>query len=131
MRWWPELVPAAERRKKAQKEIARLRRKGIELDPVEVEGRRYKVATTVWGKAWCDNMEHYTDLAYRISRGRAYVRHGQVLHLALETGSASALVSGTRVNEVEVKITPVSEQRWAYIVEHCAGEIGSLVDLLR
>ena len=73
---WPAYVPVAERRKKAAREIARLKKAGQNVAPVVVEGR--KIAASFWGKAWCDNLENYQDYAYRVERGRSYVRNGAV-----------------------------------------------------
>ena len=56
---WAPYVPVAERRRKAARVAERLRRKGQVLAPVTIAGRA--IATTVWGKAWGDNMESYLD----------------------------------------------------------------------
>ena len=52
---WAPYVPVAERRAKAEKEVAKLRKKGRPVAPVVIEGRT--IARTFWGKAWCDNLE--------------------------------------------------------------------------
>jgi hypothetical protein len=46
---WAPYVPVAERRRKAEKLAAKLRKQGRQLAPVVIEGRA--MATTVWGKA--------------------------------------------------------------------------------
>jgi len=51
---WPEYVPVAERRRRAVREVAKLTRKGRSVAPVVFEGRA--IATTFWGKAWCENL---------------------------------------------------------------------------
>ena len=73
---WPAYVPVAKRRRQAEREAARLRKKGQTLAPVRVEGRA--IAGTPWGKAWCDNLERYRDYESRLPRGRTYVRNGSV-----------------------------------------------------
>ena len=45
---WPAYVPVAKRRRQAEREAARLRKKGQTLAPVRVEGRA--IAGTPWGK---------------------------------------------------------------------------------
>src|SRR5258708_32046375 len=77
-------VSAAEKRARAAKVVARLakRSKGPAPSPVVLTGR--KIASTFWGKAWCDNLESYADFSYRLERGRSYVRHGAVLDLQIE-----------------------------------------------
>ena len=56
---WAPYVSVAERRKKAEREIARRRKAGQPSAPVIVEGRT--IAKTFWGKAWCENLERYRD----------------------------------------------------------------------
>jgi hypothetical protein len=69
----------AERRHKAEREMAKLAKKGRAIKPVKIEGRT--IARTFWGKAWCDNLESYLDYENRLPRGRTYVRNGSVVHL--------------------------------------------------
>jgi len=56
---WAPYVPVAARRRKAEREMEKLRKKGVVVSPVKIEGRR--IATTFWGKAWCDNLESYRE----------------------------------------------------------------------
>src|SRR3712207_2743419 len=92
---WGPYVPVAERRRKAARIAERLRRKGQVLAPVAIAGRA--VATAVWGKAWCDNMESYRDCESRLPRGRTYVRNGSVLALQIKPGEVTALVNGSEL----------------------------------
>ena len=63
-------MPVAERRAKAARELAKLAKKtGRAASPVLLDGR--KIASTFWGKAWCDNLEAYSDYANRLPRGRS------------------------------------------------------------
>ena len=48
-----------------------LRKKGRPASPVTVEGRT--IAKTFWGKAWCDNLERYSDFAEPIA-ARTFLR---------------------------------------------------------
>ena len=74
-------------------ELAKLRKQGRKISPVVIEGRT--IAKTFWGKAWCDNLERYSDFANRLPRGRTYVRNGSVVDLQVAPGSVTALVSGS------------------------------------
>ena len=49
---WRPYVSVAARRRKAAREMAKLRKKGHRMSPVVIEGRT--IARTFWGKAWCD-----------------------------------------------------------------------------
>jgi uncharacterized Zn finger protein len=126
---WGPYVSVAERRHRAAREVEKLRRKGRPASPVIVEGRT--IARTFWGKAWCDNLERYSDFENRLPRGRSYVRNGFVIDLDISGGVVKALVCGSRIYNVAVNITPVTKARWMSICQDCAGGIDSLVELLQ
>ncbi len=122
-------VPVAERRRKAERHVAKLTKKGKAIHPVRIEGRT--IARTFWGKAWCENLESYMDFANRLPRGRAYVRNGSVANLDIQAGGVEAIVAGSEVYQVKVSIKPAVKARWKRLCRECAGGIGSLVELLQ
>jgi uncharacterized Zn finger protein len=126
---WAPYVPVAEQRRKALKKMESLRKKGQVIFPVNIEGRT--IVKTFWGKAWCDNLESYSDYENRLPRGRTYVRNGSVLDLQVAPGHIKALVNGSNIYTVEVKVHPVARPRWQSICADCAGSIDSLVELLQ
>jgi uncharacterized Zn finger protein len=126
---WRPYVSVAERRMKALREMEKRRKKGHAVSPVIVEGRA--IVKTFWGKAWCENLERYSDFANRLPRGRTYVRNGSVIDLQIGAGAIKALVSGSEIYEVEIKVAPVTKARWKSICTDCAGAIDSLVELLQ
>jgi len=122
-------VSVAERRRQAQRELEKRRKKGLPVSPIEIEGRT--IARTFWGKAWCDNLESYSDYENRLPRGRTYVRNGSVVHLEIKPGKISAIVSGSELYNVEITISPLPDAHWKRVKKECAGQIGSLVELLQ
>jgi uncharacterized Zn finger protein len=126
---WAPYVPVAERRRKALRELEKRRKQGQAVSPVIITGRT--IASTFWGKAWCDNLERYSDYANRIPRGRTYVRNGSVVDLQIAPGEIHAQVSGSQLYRVDLKVTPVAKARWEAICKDCAGSIDSLVELLQ
>lgn len=123
-------VPVAQRRAKAARELAKLSKKnGQAASPVLVESR--KIAGTFWGKAWCDNLEAYSDYANRLPRGRTYVRNGSVVDLQISQGKVTARVSGSSLYKIEIKIKPLAASLWKSIQTECAGKIDSLIELLQ
>jgi uncharacterized Zn finger protein len=122
-------VPVAERRLGALKEMEKLKKKGRVVSPVMIEGR--KIAESFWGKAWCDNLERYSDFESRLPRGRTYVRNGSVIDLQIGRGKVEALVSGSEIYKVKVDIAVAAPARWTAICRDCAGSVGSLVELLQ
>lgn len=126
---WPAYVSVAERRLKAEREAGKLRKKGSVLSPVTLEGK--KIASTFWGKAWCDNLESYRDYANRLERGRSYVRNGLVIDLQIVPHVVTAMVSGSSIYTVKINIAEVPKTQWKSICADCAGGIDSLVELLQ
>jgi uncharacterized Zn finger protein len=126
---WRPYVPVAAKRARATRELARLgKRGGRKPDPVTIEGRT--IARSFWGKAWCDNLERYSDFENRLPRGRTYVRNGSVVDLEITPGKVMAQVAGSELYRVEIAIRPLSRPRWKEVVRDCTGQIGSLVELL-
>ena len=127
---WRPYVPVAQRRAKAAKEMAKLaKRTGRAASPVVLASR--KIATTFWGKSWCDNLEAYSDFANRLPRGRTYVRNGSVVDLQISPGCITSQVSGSELYKISIRIKPLAKEVWKAIQTECAGKIDSLIDLLQ
>jgi|SRR5215468_10178996 len=126
---WQPYVSVAERRRQAERKLAKLKKQGKSVAPVTIEGRA--IATTFWGKAWCDNLERYSDYENRLPRGRTYVRNGSVVDLQIGKGEVIAMVAGSSLYEIEIAITPIKSARWKTICRDCARTIDSLVELLQ
>lgn len=106
-------------RKKAQD-------KGQILEPVVIVGRT--IAKSWWGQAWCRNLEQYADFESRLDRGKRYVRTGAVLDLKIQKGRVLAKVQGSRKTpyKVEIRISPLSEEKCQKILEKCGKRIENL-----
>jgi uncharacterized Zn finger protein len=126
---WAPYVPVAERRRRAKKKMDALRKKGVDIQPVEIEGR--KIAKTFWGEAWCDHLESFSDFENRLPRGRTYVRNGSVCHLAISKGEVEAKVSGSELYTVKINIKTLPPKKWNTLKSRCSGQIGSLLELLQ
>jgi uncharacterized Zn finger protein len=122
-------VSATEKKARAEKERKKLEAKGGKHSPVVPAGRT--IANTFWGKAWCENLERYSDYSNRLPRGRSYLRNGSVVDLKIEKGKIAALVSGSSLYKIEVSIKPLDEKIWKNIKKECAGKIASLIELIQ
>src|SRR3989454_10247543 len=112
------------------RELAKLLKKSKRTpEPVLLTSGRRHVATTFWGKAWCENLERYADFANRLPRGRTYVRNGSVLDLAIGKGIVDAYVAGSELYTVTIGIKPLAKARWRRGGSRCTGPVGSLVGL--
>jgi uncharacterized Zn finger protein len=119
----------AQRRAQAAREVARRVKKGEAVSPVVIAGRT--IVSTFWGKAWCTNLESYSDFENRLPRGRTYVRNGSVVDLKIAKGRITALVSGSELYKVQIDIAALPKKAWQAVKERCSGKIGSLVALLQ
>jgi uncharacterized Zn finger protein len=130
-RWsgFPRHASAEEKRARVEAAAARLGKRPGGSDPVHIEGR--DITRTFWGQAWCQNLQSYADLAYRLDRGRNYVRSGAVVDLKIAAGEVTARVAGTRLYKVHIGIAPIADRHWQRVVRASTGRIGSLVGLLR
>ena len=126
---WPPYVSAAERRAKAEKAAVKAKKAGAVLTPIAPF--RGALAKTFWGKAWCDNLENYSDYANRLPRGSSYVRNGSVIDLQVTPGEVRAQVMGSSLYKVSVSVKAVPEKQWKTICTDCSGSIDSLVELLQ
>jgi uncharacterized Zn finger protein len=132
MGWYYDYRPyvsVAQRRQRAMREMEKRRKKGLAVSPVVISGRI--IARTFWGKAWCENLESYSDFENRLPRGRTYARNGSVVHLEIHPGKISAFVSGSELYKVDISISALPGPHWKRVKGECAGKIGSLVELLQ
>src|SRR6267142_5577965 len=111
------------------REMEKRQKKGHAVSPVTVEGRT--IAKTFWGKAWCDNLEGYSDYANRLPRGRTYVRNGSVIDLQITAGEVRAQVMGSSLYTVAMTVAACPEKQWRAIGADCSGSIDSIVELLQ
>jgi uncharacterized Zn finger protein len=130
-RWsgFPRHVSAEEKRARVEAAAARLGKRPGGAEPVRLEGKA--ITHTFWGESWCHNLQSYADLAYRLDRGRNYVRSGAVVDLKIAPGEVEARVAGSRLYEVRIAIGPIADRHWRKVVQAATGRIGSLVGLLR
>ena len=129
MHWYPPYVPVGARRARALLEMRELRASGMNVQPVEL--KRRVIARSFWGRRWCEHLESFSDYANRLPRGRTYVRNGSVCHLEIQAGGVEARVAGTRLYRVTVRIRKLDKPAWKAVKAACAGQIGSVLELLQ
>ncbi|MEO7208862.1 MAG: hypothetical protein ABI356_10285 [Steroidobacteraceae bacterium] len=126
---WKPYVSAVERRRKAERHAASLKKRGHALSPVIAS--RGAIAKTFWGKSWCANLEGYSDYSNRLPRGRTYCRNGSVIDLKIAAGAVTAVVCGSTLYQIKMKISGVPKAHWYAIGKDCSGSVDSLVELLQ
>ena len=118
--------------RKARASATQAKKKGQVLEPVVVETKKGPVCRSWWGQSWCENLERYADYASRLERGRRYVRSGTVVDLKIRRGRVEARVQGSRKTpyKVEIRISPVSEEKMQRIIEKCGRKISNMEALV-
>ena len=121
---------AAELKKRSAASRKKEKAKGKILEPVIINGRA--IVNKWWGKAWCDNLERYADYESRLDRGKRYVRTSAVIDLKIQKGKILARVQGTRKTpyKVEIRISPLSEEKCQSIIARCGRKLENLEALL-
>ena len=91
--WYPRYVPVDAQRARTVSEMNRLAASGVKVQPVELRGRT--LASSFWGRRWCEHVESFSEYAARLAHGRACLRNGSVCHLSMEPGGVDAMVIGS------------------------------------
>jgi uncharacterized Zn finger protein len=129
--YYPPYVSVAERKANAAKKVKALQKQGYKLEPIDQLSPRGKIATSFWGHAWCRHLESFSDYESRLPRGRSYARNGAVLHLGIEAGEVKAMVYGSELYELTIRIDKLDTEKWGAVKARCQGKIGSLIELLQ
>jgi hypothetical protein len=69
---WKPYVPAAARRQTADRTVAKIQKEGQTLSPVAAS--RGAITKSFWGKAWCRNLERYSDYSNRLPRPHLFAQ---------------------------------------------------------
>ncbi len=129
---YPEYVTVAEKKAKAQKKLAQLKKnkKYQNIEPIVIEGRT--ISKSWWGKAWCKNLESYSDYENRIGRGRSYVKNGFVIDLKMSRGKIESLVQGSGSNPYKctIQISQLDSKKWDNIKSLTESKFASLQILI-
>ena len=128
MHWYPRYVPVDAQRARTVMEIHDLRARGVNVQPIELRGRA--IARGFWARHWCAHLESFADYESRLPRGRPYLRTGAVCHLEMKAGGVDAMVVGSALQQVIVRVAALDEPTWKAIKRACARRIGSLDELL-
>lgn len=124
-------VSVAERRVKNERRLRELIAEGLEPQPVAPPAHKILLTKSFWGRGWCEHLERFSDYSNRLPRGRSYLRTGAVLDLRIAEGHVRALVNGTRLYTVNLKIKTLSKVRQKTIRKACTGQVKSLLALLQ
>ena len=127
MHWYPRYVPVDAQRARVVSEMNRLVASGVQVRPVELRGRT--LASSFWGRRWCEHVESFSEYAARLAHGRACLRNGSVCHLSIEPGGVDAMVIGSALHHVALRVRRLEAAAWMAMRTACAGRVGSLLEL--
>ena len=74
--------------------------------------------STWWARRWVRVLESF-NIRARLARGRRYARQGQVLSIAIESGSVRASVQGSRPKpyDVTVRVRTIDDAGWSKLID--------------
>lgn len=123
-------ISVGDRKSIAEDAVEELRESNPDIQPVVITGRT--IARSWWGKSWNKNIERYADYAFRLDRGRSYVRCGNVLDLKILPGEIMAMVAGSSDFNYTVKIhiAPLHPDLLQSIIAQTQQQLHSLTELL-
>lgn len=126
MSWYnfPVYKPVGELKSESQNFLKKYKKNHQDAQPVVVEGK--KIATTWWGEAWNKNLEKYSDYDNRLPRGRTYVRSGCVIDLKISETEVIALVKGSYLYTVKIKIDPLPQSKKKVLSQRCTDKIENI-----
>ena len=113
---WAPYVSAQTKRQRAERFLKEAEERE-QLSPVRLVGQA--IASSFWGRAWCNNLEAYSDFANRLPRGRTYLRAGAVVDLRITADGIVARVQGANLYTVRIRIRPLDAARWQELVRCC------------
>ncbi|MFF0711456.1 SWIM zinc finger family protein [Streptomyces bauhiniae] len=89
-------------------------------------------ATTWWGQAWVDALEHTALNANRLARGRGYADAGHVDAITVTPGLVLAYVRGSRPRpyRVQLRLRRLSEEDWERLLEAAVDSPADIAALL-
>ena len=125
---WAPYVPVAARRAQAEREVAKLAKKGAVISPVKLLGK--KIASTFWVPRGATTWRVTTTLR-TVCRVAAPMRNGSVVDLQIAPREVTAMVSGSSLYRVKITIGEVVKAHWTSICADCSGAIDLLVELLQ
>jgi len=87
-------------------------------DGIKAKSQHGSFVENWWADRWIKALKGLMD-PRRLSRGRSYARHGQVLNIDIEAGAVSARVQGSRPSpyKVDIRLEPLSDRQWALVLD--------------
>ena len=105
-----------------------LSRNGVDVQPVHIQGRT--IARSFLGPALVPPSGIVLGLREPPAAGPR-VRNGSVCHLDVHAGGVDAMVVGSDLYHVVVRIRKLGQVAWKAIRAECAGRVGSVLELLQ
>ena len=127
---WRPYVPVAERRRQAERKLAKLKKKGQAVCPCDDRGPRRSPSPSGASRgAPISSATATTRTACRAAGPMSATARSSTCRSP--RARSSAMVSGSELYTVTITIAPVTATRWKAICRDCAGTIDSLVELLQ
>lgn len=91
---------------------------------IKAQTKRGGFGQSWWAKRWIAVLESF-NIGARLGRGRSYARRGQVVSIAIDKGSVTAAVQGTRAKpyDVAISVKQLSGPEWGKIIKALSEQV--------
>ncbi len=91
---------------------------------IKAQTKRGNFGESWWAKHWIAVLESF-NIGARLARGRSYARRGQVVSIAVDRGSVTAAVQGTRPKpyDVAISVKTLSGPEWGKIINALSEQV--------
>lgn len=121
-------VPVAEAIPAKPTLTERLQQLGHPAKPIR--SSRLALNTGQFSRSWTIPLIQHAQSALYLSEGYSALEQGAVLDLAVQLGTATALISAQGAEEVKIEFDAIEPERWIRLVERCGENCESWAALL-
>lgn len=114
----------------AESQKEKLRKKGIDINPIEPTGRDF--GKSWWSKEWVKTIEEYDAIDNRLQRGKKYAKHHCVIDLDIDICEIRSKVSASNKGyyDVIIKMDKLCDENRNLIIKSCENNIDNIDDLI-
>jgi uncharacterized Zn finger protein len=92
-------------------------------DGIKAKSQSGRFVKSWWADRWIEALTPLMDSG-RLSRGRSYARHGQVLEIKVTPGQVAARVQGSRRTpyKIDIRLKPLADDDWERVFDALASQ---------
>lgn len=108
--------------------ISQLTESEESINPIRISKR--SIATSLWGKMWCKNIERYEVFAPSLARGRSLARNNSLIDLKIKNQTIHAKIGDENIEQTDVKIRKIDDDQIKIFKNRVILKLNNLMELL-